>query len=255
MLNLKSFKTFLSEGQVQKGFEYEKKAVAELKKLKFVPDDFMPAGAASDKPDLVITKGGKTAGCELKISAASAGSLILKYSFDNNVWHFNEIPENDEEKIFMASLALEMKILDQIKDQWKDIPLKNNPDKKYNTMSTKDRYEVDKKNFPDIRGEISATKIEQYYQKKKVNYVNVGSHGFYLLGSGNPLSFKNVPRFGDSANAVYRARVQYKGSGNYQFTFETNFSIPASNMSPFNIAPIVSKDDVNIAVNRIKLPE
>jgi hypothetical protein len=248
-----SFKEFLSEAQ--QGFKYEQNAAAELKKLKFVPDDFTPAGASSSQPDLIIMKGKKEAGCELKISAASAGSLILKYNFETNSWHFNEIDQTDEEKMFLASLASEIKLFDLLKDKWSKVPLKNNPDKEYKGMATKDRYAVDKVNFPDVRGELSATKIEDYYQKKKTHYVNVGSHGFYLMGSSNPLSFNGVPRFGSAARAVYRARVQYKGSGNYQFTFETNFSIPSENKSPFNIAPTVSETDVSIAVNKIKLPE
>jgi hypothetical protein len=61
------------------------------------------------------------------------------------------------------------------------------------------------------------------------------------MGRSNPLKLPGVPRFGSAANATYRARVQYKGSGNYQFTFEMQFSIPATSKSPFNIAPVDGK--------------
>jgi hypothetical protein len=61
------------------------------------------------------------------------------------------------------------------------------------------------------------------------------------MGRSNPLKFKDVPRFGTAANATYRARVQYKGGGNYQFTFEMQFSIPSAKKSPFNIAPVDGK--------------
>ena len=71
--------------------------------------------------------------------------------------------------------------------------------------------------------------------------MNVGTHGFYLMGKSNPLKLKDVPTFGTNAKATYRARVQYKGSDNYQFTFEMQFSIPASKKSPFNIAPVDGK--------------
>jgi len=72
--------------------------------------------------------------------------------------------------------------------------------------------------------------------------VNVGTHGFYLMGNNNPLKLKGVPTFGTSAKATYRARVQYKGGGNYQFTFEMQFSM--NKKSPFNIAPVDGKSVV-----------
>jgi hypothetical protein len=50
---------------------------------------------------------------------------------------------------------------------------------------------------------------------------------------------KNVPTFGNSAKAIYRARVQYKGSDNYQFTFEMQFSMKSK--SKYNIAPVDGK--------------
>jgi hypothetical protein len=61
------------------------------------------------------------------------------------------------------------------------------------------------------------------------------------MGSKNPFKLKDVPRFGSSAKATYRARVQYKGNDNYQFTFEMQFAIPSSKKSPFNIAPVNGK--------------
>jgi hypothetical protein len=119
-------------------------------------------------------------------------------------------------------------------------------------MTPQQRYERDRDTFKDIRGEISATKIEQYYNKKATYYVNVGTHGFYLMGRKNPLKLKDVPMFGSSAKATYRARVQYKGSGNYQFTFEMQFAIPSAKKSPFNIAPVNGKN-VNIITKELNL--
>ena len=52
------------------------------------------------------------------------------------------------------------------------------------------------------------------------------------------------------AKAIYRARVQYKGSDNYQFTFEMQFSM--TNKSPFNIAPVDGKS-VTIDKKKINL--
>ena len=109
------------------------------------------------------------------------------------------------------------------------------------SMSKKEIYERDRDTFPDIRGEIPASKIEEYYNKKDTYYVNVGTHGFYLMGRSNPLKLKELPTFGSSAKATYRARVQYKGNDNYQFTFEMQFSIPSAKKSPYNIAPVDGK--------------
>jgi hypothetical protein len=72
------------------------------------------------------------------------------------------------------------------------------------------------------------------------------------MGTKNPLKLKDVPTFGSSAKATYRARVQYKGSDNYQFTFEMQFSIPSSKKSPFNIAP-VNGTSVNIIKDQLNL--
>jgi len=145
--------------------------------------------------------------------------------------------------MFISDLADEVGLFDIIKKQWKDVPYKRDKDAAWlagpGKLTAKQRYERDRDTFKDIRGEISATKIEQYYNKKDTYYVNVGTHGFYLMGTKNPLKLVGVPTFGKSAKATYRARVQYKGSDNYQFTFEMQFSMQQK--SPFNIAPVDGK--------------
>lgn len=231
----------------QQGFQYEENAAKVLKKMGIVPKNFQPAGASHNQPDLMLEHKGKESGCELKITAASAGSLVMKYDAKNkrNPWSFGKISEDDAEKQFIKDLGEEIRIFDLIKKNWKDVPLKREKDPllvaQTKGMSKKQIYERDRDTFADIRGEIPASKIEEYYNRKDTYYVNVGTHGFYLMGSKNPLKLKDVPRFGSSAKATYRARVQYKGSDNYQFTFEMQFSIPASRKSPFNIAPVDGK--------------
>lgn len=231
----------------QQGFLYEENAAKVLKKKGIVPKEFQPAGASHTQPDLMLQFNGQKSGCELKITAASAGSLVMKYDVKNkkNPWSFGKISEDDAEKQFIKDLGNEIGIFDLIKEKWKEMPLKREKDEllvsQTKSMTKKQIYERDRDTFPDIKGEIPATKIEQYYNKKATHYVNVGTHGFYLMGSKNPLKLKNVPRFGTSAKATFRARVQYKGSDNYQFTFEMQFSIPAAKKSPYNIAPVDGK--------------
>ena len=242
----------------QQGFQYEVNAAKLLKPLCFVPKNFVPAGAGHNQPDLMLEHKKKKAGCELKITAASAGSLVLKYDGNDkkNPWKFGDIKKEDDEKQFIADLAEEVGLFDIIKKQWKDVPFKREKDLLWESTAGKltpqQRYERDRDTFQDIRGEIPATKIEQYYNRKDTYYVNVGTHGFYLMGRKNPLQLKNVPMFGASAKATYRARVQYKGGGNYQFTFEMQFSIPANKKSPFNIAPVDGKS-VAIIKNKLNL--
>ena len=67
----------------QQGFQYEINAANVLKPMGFVPKNFMPAGAGHNQPDLMLEHKGKKSGCELKITAASAGSLVLKYNIKN----------------------------------------------------------------------------------------------------------------------------------------------------------------------------
>jgi hypothetical protein len=238
----------------QQGFEYEKNAAKILKPMGFVPKEFVPAGAGHDQPDLMLQYKKNKAGCELKITAASAGSLVLKYDIKNkkNPWGFGTIKADEKEKQFIKDLADYVGLFDIIKKQWKEIPYKRDKDPTWEATAGKktgrQRYERDLKLFKDIKGEIPATKIEEYYNKKDTYYVNVGTHGFYLMGKTNPLGAKGVPLFGSSAKAIYRARVQYKGNDNYQFTFEMQFSMKTK--SPFNIAPV---DGKTVTIQKSKL--
>ena len=245
----------LSEGvTAQQGFAYEKYAADALKKFNVVPKNFTPAGAGSSIPDLMIQKDGVKAGCELKITAASAGSLVMKYA--NGNWSIGNKDEKNDEKLFVINLAKEVGLLKLIKDRAvlaeilpKDIPF---------TYINKDLdkraiYSKELSRFPELKGVIPATKIEEYYNQKKTYYVNIGTHGFYLLGNTNPLNLSGIPNFGSAASAKYRARVQAKGGGTYQFTFEMSFSIKSGEKSPFNIAPIMGKKNVKIDTDKLKL--
>jgi hypothetical protein len=299
---MKSFKSFITES-AQQGFVYENNAAKALKLYGIVPQSFTPAGAGSDIPDLLIKKpdSPKTAGCELKITAASAGSLVLKY--DLGKWTIGNPDETNEEKLFIMDLAQEVGIIDQINRTWDSVPTKGAGNKlsaayiqylknlssakvqeeldkmapnilvlvvgakipiaselaqkeldkrDYGSLSKREMYKRDLSLFKDIKGVIPASKIEDYYNKKKTYYINVGTHGFYLLGSKNPLNLAGLPRFGSSASAKYRARVQYKGKDNYQFTFEMQFSIPADKKSPYNIAPTIGK---TVNINKDKMEQ
>ena len=249
-----SFKEYLTEAP-QQGFKYEENVVDVLKPLGFVPSYFIPAGAGHDQPDLMLLHNGIEAGCELKISAASAGSLVMKKVA--GIWMVGKQDEKDEEKLFISQLAEELGIIDMIEKKWKADPYKFTQDPKIKEevegLDKRQIYSAELKRFPEIKGKINPTKIEEYYNKKKTYYVNVGTHGFYLLGKKNPLKLKGIPTFGSAASAGFRARVQAKGGGTYQFTFEMSFSIKSSSKSPYNIGPVSGKS-VQIVQSKLSLP-
>jgi hypothetical protein len=246
----------------QQGFLYENNAVKFLKKKKLVESSFVPAYAKSDVPDLVIKSNGTAVNVELKISAASGGSLVLKYDLSKKKWSFGDISPENEEKMFLANLATEVGALREINKQWKLMPLKTDPQR----TAVKPNYDVDRKKFREIRKSIPATNMEDYYNKKKTYYLNIGSHGFFLLGGADPnrlnarlkkAGMKPIPRFGTSATLDYRVRVQPKSTGGktYQFTFELSFRIPVNSKSPYNIAPLSGKKgDVTVLENNFSNP-
>lgn len=221
----------------------------------FVPESFRPAGAGHNQPDLLLLYKNKTAGCELKITAASAGSLVLKYDSLKNPpgWRFGQIKQDEKEKLFIAEIADKVGLFERLAKEWIEIPYRREGiDDAWRAtagkMTERERYERDRDLFHDVIGEIPASYIEDYYSRKKTDYVNVGTHGFFLMGSRNPFKLKGVPRFGSAAKATYRARVQYKGGGSYQFTFEMQFTMKMK--SPYNIAPCTSS---NVAIIKNKM--
>lgn len=234
----------------QQGFVYEENVAKFLKPMGFVPSSFQPAGAGHGQPDLMLLHKKQTAGCELKITDASAGSLVLKYNPTTKKWGFGDIPATEKEKLFIKDLATYVDLFSEIGKRWKNTPWKVDKqyqDDKWRSTAGKktgrQQYERDHQLFPELKGEIPAQKIEQYYNKKNTYYVNIGTHGFYLFGSSNPLKLKNVPSFSKSASAGWRARVQSKGGDAYQFTFEMSFRVLTK--SPYNIGPI-NKGSVSI---------
>jgi len=232
----------------QQGFVYEQNAANYLKKMNLVKSSFTPAGAGHDQPDLVMTYNGQDAGVELKITDASAGSLVVKYH--NGQWGFGDIKPEEKEKLFIRDLAMEYGVLDRIKKEWKEEPLKRTPkdsrlDAQTKGLNPQQKYDIDKAKFTELKGDLPASKIEEYYNKKDTHYVNIGTHGFYVMGNRDPLKLNNrarkfglptVPKFSQNATAKYRVRVQSKGSGNYQFTFEMAFSVRTKSF--YNIAPL-----------------
>jgi hypothetical protein len=263
----------------QKGFEYEKNAWKFLKEYG-VTGSTEPAGASHDKPDLEIklaTKADTPAnlkGCELKLSPTAAGSLVLKYT--NGKWGFTALERDaDPEKVLLVDLAKQKNVLREMNTsgsygaRWRGT--KSNPKVPFlqNDEQGKKIYIIPgdyKKNYKkdieqfggedEVKIPIDGKVISDYYISKKCYYINVGTHGFYLLGSSDPLGLNKklaalggdpIPLFDNEAKARIRVRCQDK-SGSYQFTMNLDFT--SVSKSAYNIAPINSASDVNISTTK-----
>ncbi len=267
---------------VQQGFEYEKNAVNYLKRYGL--SDGVVAGASHDRPDLMLVVSGKNSGCELKISPTAGGSLVLKYySKKTPHWQFGEVDHDETEKHFLKELAIKSGALNTVNQKWKVRPfLVEDRDSKQEGLMLKfplrERYTSDLKSCPDVRMEIDSKSMSNYYNLKKTYYINVGTHGFYLLGSSDPLGLNKklkekgkliIPKFEDVAKITARIRCQSKGvtkaeaqekskgqigAQGYQFTFTLEFSLPKGS-SPYNVAPLSGDKTVVITNNQEKLLE
>ena len=249
----------------QQGFVYEENTTKFLKK--FGLSDGITAKASHTRPDLMLTVRGRKAGCELKISPTAGGSLVIK-AYANSVphWRFGDIEHDETEKKFLADLAKSAGVLDRINKMW-SIPIYNISDrsnvweKEMLKIPLRERYNFDLKTCPDIKLLLPSNAMTKYYNLKDTYYINVGTHGFYLLGDKDPLGLNAsmraqgkelIPKFEDNCRITARVRCQSKGvtkadaaekskrligAQGYQFTFTIEFAVPR-NTTPYNIAPI-----------------
>ena len=256
----------------QQGFVYEENATKFLKPLGL--SDGITAGASHTRPDLMLTVRGKEAGCELKISPTAGGSLVIKaYANSKPHWRFGDIEHDETEKQFLADLAKSSGTLDEINKRW-ETPIYNVSDRtpawerEMLKIPLRKRYDQDLKTCPDIKLVLPADAMTKYYNLKHTYYINVGTHGFYLLGNKDPLGLNDrlkaagkplIPRFEDKCKITARVRCQSKGvtkadaqekskgaigAQGYQFTFTIEFALPKGT-SDYNIAPI-NGTNVNI---------
>lgn len=260
--------------QSQQGFKYEKNVSDFLKKKGLVDPRFNPAGSTSDQADLEMVLKDKTVNVELKITAASGGSLALKWA--KGKWQFDDV-RNDPEKQFLVDLATSSGALKKVNKHWNKIPAKYalatsadraermlaNRWKNSKTRKEKDSvYNSELTKFTEINEKLDSSVISSYYKMKDTYYVNIGTSGFYLFGRDDPAKINEncikkripkVPSFAEAADVKYRARVQAKGGGNFQYTFELSFSIPKSNKSPYNIGPCTGEGSVSIIPRLVNL--
>lgn len=248
----------------QEGFIYEEKAYKALEKYGISTGG--TAGASHDKPDLTIqNKAKKKTGCELKNAPTAAGSLVMKYY--KGKWSFGDF-KGDPEKEFMYALAMKANLLKEMNTSgmhgknWrgKTPALQNDAAGKKVLVGFADKkkaYDYDLKQFGgdnEVHIDVGGKAVSDYYNSKKCHYINVGTHGFFLLNGSDPLGLNKklaavkhplIPDFSRSANCKIRVRCQYKGGGDYQFVMTLQFY--GVKKSPYNIAPLKgsSKSDID----------
>jgi hypothetical protein len=249
--------------QVQQGFLYEMNAYKALKPYGITGRP--PAGASHDRPDLELKSGkSKPVGVELKNAPTTAGSLVMQY-YDGE-WHFGPTG-GDIEKEFMKSIGVKAGILDRMNKEWKKpvLQYKNGQKVYIGAEDSRAAYALDIAKFGgkggDLYEDVRNKDISNYYNKKATYYMNVGTHGFFLLNNSDPLDLqeklkkakqKLIPDFSQpsSAQTKIRVRTHYKGGGSYQFSFTLQFGRVIK--SPYNIAPIRLGSSALIDTQKLK---
>ena len=250
----------------QKGFEYEKNLYIALKSCGIAGGN-PPAGAESTRPDLEIKlvndPDTKTEGAELKLAPTAGGSLVMKYN--KGKWMFDPKAARDKEKAFMIQVATKANLLREMNTSgtygtnWRGkTPFLQNDDLGRKVLvegvaNKRQAYEKDIKQFGgqnEVKIPVPAKVMCDYYNLKDTHYLNVASHGFFLMNKRDPLKLNTgiggtpIPDFANSATLKIRVRCQYKGSGDYQFVMTLEFG--GVTTSPYNIGPILSKTNVQI---------
>jgi hypothetical protein len=251
--------------KAQEGFLYESNAHAALKKYNIAYGS--TAGASHDKPDLTIARKNKTSGVELKISPTAAGSLVMKYH--KGKWDYGDYA-GEAEKEFLHGIGEKYNLLKEMNSdgthgaKWRNsIPaLQNDANgNKILAPGIKDKataYKRDIGNFgkdAEIHINVPAKAVCDYYNAKNCYYINVGTHGFFLLNKSDPLGinaalkkigYPAVQDFANSANCKIRVRCQLKSSSKSDYQFVMTLQFSGVTKQAYNIAPLRSGSKSNI---------
>lgn len=254
----------LMESSARRGFTYELNVVNNLKKHKFVPKGFTPA-ASENRPDIAIQNAKGTAGCELKISTNVGGGSV-NFIHDKGKWKFETKTKLPEQQ-FLIKVAKKAGFFEVLAEEWAAAPLKRTPMTKeltalHGKMTREQIYQADRERFRSFSLKIDPRVLEKYYLEKQAQYINIGTHGLYTLGTSDPLAMnkslvarrmRKVPRFADVAVMTMQVVVKNKGAGKWhQFMIEGRFNIPLAKKSPYNLGATNGKD-ANIILSQTDL--
>jgi len=198
-----------------KGFVYESKVNANLKKAKLLTPGFVAAGADSNAPDAKIRYQGRDYKIEIKLDTkVDFGQGSLDYNVDSGLWSLGGAKTVAAEQMrqFLESIGV-VKIVNK---KWgpKGAPRKYTvPYKLYKKQDVEYDYETFKDEFIDI----PSNAVSKYYNSKDTYYIQIGKSGFYYMGK-DPAKL-GLPEF----NLKLKLRIRIKRGGsipiyNYRFT-------------------------------------
>jgi hypothetical protein len=195
-----------------RGQLYERSMINKFRSMGFTeqikPED------TEDKADLVLKINGIDVKIELKTKGAAYGSGTLEWI--DNSWRLKTTERVNPNLIEILNRN---RILSKLSNDW--ISYDYIP----NIKSTKeDQQLLGERTYP-----IDSYYIRNYY--KGIDYLNFKDLGLYRLSEKDPIGLK-VPLF-EPMDCFVRARVQYKGSGNYRYAVE--LYARQLNKSPINL--------------------
>lgn len=243
---------------IDAGIEYEKQVGKWLKSQGV--SNGVTAQSTSDNPDIIIQASRLYAGVELKNQITAAGSLVMKFNHKKQLWEYGD--HDKPEKKIMVALGKKHNLLDEMNlkgtkgTAWRQNKprmqiLENGKKIFLDSLTEKSAYDIDLKNFAyknEIRFEVPADEISNYYVAKGCSYINVGGYGFYTLGNHDPLRINDrlsmldlpgIQKFELQATSCqYRVRCQLKEGTRYQFVATLEINKLTRDPNGYDIAPI-----------------
>lgn len=205
------------------GIRYENLINQLLKNKGFQPRKTISAGA-TDGPNGFVRYLSLDFPIEIKKDlSADFAQIELRWNVKER-FSYSQKSKNKE----FISILKEEKYLNEINAKWKAIPHKFTR----KSLTTNDRHR-DLDEFPDIKREIEADLIEQFYNLKNppVHYIQIGGHGFYCMG--NDIAKLGVPRL--VGKGILRARVKTRDSRKNRYGFLVAMKLKTLEPSKYDI--------------------
>ena len=213
-----------------KGFLYERKINADLKKYKVYPGGYSGAGSDSNAPDAFIRVNNKDLKVEVKLDMkVDFGQGSLDYDLKNKKWILGGA--QTQSAIQMRKFLESIKVPNIVNKAWgsKGPPRKFTvPFEKY----TKQDVAYDYKNFTDTFVNISNSAVSNYYNSKNTYYIQIGDgYGLYYMG-------KDIAKLGVKPFfPTLKLRIRLKRGGIspiYNYRFSTAIQAATNSLSKSN---------------------
>jgi hypothetical protein len=189
------------------GIRYEQ-YINQLLKKKGFQTKKIASGGATDSPNGFVKYQSIDFPIEIKKDlSADFAQIELRWDIKKRFFY----SKRSKNREFISILKKE-KFLDEINAKWKEIPYKFTR----RVLTTNDRYR-DLDEFPDIKREIDAKLIEQFYNLKSppIYYIQIGGYGFFYMGKD--IAGLGVPRL--IGKGILRARVKTRNSRKNKYGF------------------------------------